>query len=212
MPSSTRTRTRHVVVASLAFQMRPRSSLPCQKCLARECLEDVENRSTRWWPCLGDEGKRIREAVAFMPTQHVHSLWASNFHSTNKIFFSLRHIYLISWAPAAGLRCCSIYLFPSTSCHAKTGSTRDSQQQEKENIFTCYSARKSETRQTLKASTALCCNWCTRRLPGKHLAPRPLNYETPVGTRVAMRCSHAPSQRISPLCRCTSYSWIVMCA
>ena len=130
-------------------------------------------------------------------------------------FSTFGHILPISCGPAAGLRCCSIYLFPSTSCHVKTGSTRvlrDSQQQEKENIFTCYSARKSVTQQILKASTALCCNWCTRRLPGKHLAPRPLNCETPVGTRVAMRCSHAPSQRISPLCRCTSYSWIAMCA
>ena len=42
--------------------------------------------------------------------------------------------------------------------------------EEKESIFTCYSARKSVTRQILKASTALCCNWCTRRLAGKHLA------------------------------------------
>jgi len=140
------------------------------------------------------------------------------FFSPRPYFMGLPQKEWISFANlghSSGTRCCSIYPFCSTSCHVKTGSTRvlrDSQQQEKENIFTCYSARKSVTQQILKASTALCCNWCTRRLPGKHLAPRPLNCETPVGTRVAMRCSHAPSQCISPLCRCTSYSWIAMCA
>lgn len=59
---------------------------------------------------------------------------------------------------SSGTRCCSIYPFCSTSCHVKTGSTRvlrDSQQQEKENIFTCYSARKSVTQEILKASTAV---------------------------------------------------------
>jgi len=64
---------------------------------------------------------------------------------TNKFIFSLPFFLQVLF----------YYPFSSTSCHVKTASTRDSQQQEEENIFTCYSARKSVTQQILKASTAV---------------------------------------------------------
>ena len=105
-------------------------------------------------------------------------------------------------------------LFHLLSCEdgQHSSAARQPAAGERKYLYLLQCAQERDTVTILKASTALCCNWCTRRLPGKHLAPRPLNCETPVGTRVAMRCSHAPSHCISPLCRCTSYSWIAMCA
>ena len=170
----------------------------------------VKHRSWCGWPWLGDEGS-VSEIQGLLKLSTNFVLVVLPISRNKQIdFFSGLTCFMRA---SAKLRCCSIYPFSSTSCHVKTASTRDSQQQRRKKISLPATVRasKSVTQQILKASTALCCNWCTRRLPGKHLAPRPLNCETPVGTRVAMRCSHAPSQRISPLCRCTSYSWIVMC-